>query len=410
MKKIAINPLPKKEGQVKKNTGILGELLFRLEFIRSEILANGKQQRQNNLNLEIEKIKKLAILLNSRQERDNFISNRIKKSKVELPNFPGFIGGNPKIKKILKKISKWAKTPYPLLIMGETGTGKEVFSRLVHKISERNRFLPINCGAIPNNLIESELFGYVKGAFTGANSDRAGKFEEAGTGTLFLDEVGELPLITQVKLLRAIQFGEIQRLGSAKTVKIKARIIAATNCDLAQKVKEGLFREDLYYRLAASEVTIPPLRERRDEIAILLEFFMQKTAEELNSLVPKISSNLKKYLTEVYAYPGNIRELENIAKLLVVYAEDNFADLSILPPRYREELTEKLFGNNSNLKNRLNTVKREVLVKNLKQYQGSVAKVAIALELSASRVYQLCSKYQLIPGEFKRRNGINFEQ
>ena len=187
----------------------------------------------------------------------------------------GIIGQNKQIEKVLKIIGKVAPTNLTLLLEGETGSGKELFARIIHLNSNRKKFVAVNCGAFPSDIIESELFGHVKGAFTGATSDRKGKFEEADGGTIFLDEIGDLELQAQVKLLRVLEVGDLQRVGSDKTVKVNVKVIAATHKDLEQMVENNEFREDLYYRINMCPLWIPPLRERRDEIEILFRHYRE---------------------------------------------------------------------------------------------------------------------------------------
>jgi transcriptional regulator with GAF, ATPase, and Fis domain len=249
--------------------------------------------------------------------------------------FEGVFGDNPRLLETLEVAEKAAPTDLPVLIRGESGTGKELLAKVVHTNGQRAQgpFISVNCGAIPENLVESELFGHVKGAFTGAASDRKGKFESAHHGTIFLDEIGELPLSGQVKLLRVLQSREIQRVGSDRPIRIDARIVAATNRDLLAMVRAGQFREDLYYRLSVIEVVVPPLRERRDEIPLLIDFFCDAAAERLSRSPLKLSPRLRQFLLD-YAYPGNIRELHNLIFRMSCLA-DATADLAHLPEALR---------------------------------------------------------------------------
>src|ERR1700724_215487 len=227
--------------------------------------------------------------------------------------FEGAFGDNPKLLEALETAEKAAPTGLPVLIDGESGTGKELMAKVIHANGDRaNRpFVSVNCGAIPDNLLESELFGHCKGAFTGAVSDRKGKFESAHTGTIFLDEIGELPLAGQVKLLRVLEAHEIQRVGSDEPIAVDTRIVAATNRKLRRMSEEGRFREDLFYRLSVIHLTLPPLRERRDEIALLLAYFGDEAAATLKRQPVKMTLRLREFL-RTYDYPGNIRELRNL--------------------------------------------------------------------------------------------------
>jgi transcriptional regulator with GAF, ATPase, and Fis domain len=249
--------------------------------------------------------------------------------------FEGAFGDNPRLLEALEIAEKAAPTDLPVLIDGESGTGKELMAKVIHSNGARadRPYISVNCGAIPDNLLESELFGHRKGAFTGATHDRKGKFEAAHGGTIFLDEIGELPLSGQVKLLRVLESREIQRVGSDEPTAVDARIVAATNKNLRSLCDEGRFREDLFYRLSVIHVTLPPLRERRDEIPLLLEFFGDEAAEALKRRPLRLAPALRAFLLD-YAYPGNIRELRNIVYRVSCLAGET-AGLEHLPPDVR---------------------------------------------------------------------------
>ena len=249
--------------------------------------------------------------------------------------FEGAFGDNPKLLEALETAEKAAPTGLPVLIDGESGTGKELMARVIHANGDRAQrpFISVNCGAIPDNLLESELFGHCKGAFTGAASDRKGKFESAHTGTIFLDEIGELPLAGQVKLLRVLEAHEIQRVGSDQPIRVDTRVVAATNRNLRKLSVEGRFREDLFYRLGVIHVTLPPLRERKDELPLLLEYFGDEAAEMLKRRPLEMTRRLRAFLLG-YAYPGNIRELRNIVYRLSCLAGQT-ADIEHLPADIR---------------------------------------------------------------------------
>ena len=222
-----------------------------------------------------------------------------------------------KMKEVLEKAKLFARTDAPVLILGESGVGKELIAKFVHRYSERcGKFVSINCAALPEDLFEAELFGYEKGAFTGAAGSKPGLFEEANKGTLFLDEIAELPLRLQAKLLRVLQEKEVRRLGSNVTKKIDVKIVTATNKDLSQLVKEGKFREDLFYRLNVLVLEVPPLRERKEDILELCNYFLKKFSQKYGKEI-KISPEAMKLLTE-YKFPGNVRELENLIHRLVI--------------------------------------------------------------------------------------------
>lgn len=249
--------------------------------------------------------------------------------------FEGTFGDNPKLLDALEIAEKAAPTDLPVLIDGESGTGKELMAKVIHANGSRadKPYISVNCGAIPDNLLESELFGHKKGAFTGAANDRKGKFESAHKGTIFLDEIGELPLPGQVKLLRVLQSHEIQRVGSDETITVDARIVAATNTNLRRLIEQGTFREDLFYRLSVIHLTLPPLRERQDEIPLLVAYYGDESAEALKRRPVALSPRLRDFLLR-YGYPGNIRELRNIMYRISCLAGET-ADLSHLPEDIR---------------------------------------------------------------------------
>jgi formate hydrogenlyase transcriptional activator len=238
-------------------------------------------------------------------------------------NFEEIIGESPALKTILEQLQTVAPTDSTILIYGETGTGKELIARAIHNLSARQTrtLVKVNCAAIPTGLLESELFGHEKGAFTGAISQRVGRFELAHRGTLFLDEVGDIPLELQPKLLRVLQEHEFERLGSARTLRVDVRLVAATNVDLTQKVADNQFRADLYYRLNVFPITIPSLRDRKEDIPLLVRYFAQKYARRMKRPIETIPAKAMTALTE-YHWPGNVRELENFVERSVILSRD----------------------------------------------------------------------------------------
>lgn len=250
----------------------------------------------------------------------------------ESEDFVSIIGEAVEIKLLLEKIKKIANTPTNVLLLGETGTGKEVFARAIHEASYRKKkpFVAINCASLPENLLESELFGFVKGAFTGATSDKKGLLEIADEGTVFLDEIGDLPLSLQAKLLRVIEDGQIRPLGAITTKKVDLRFISATNKDLVIEVKEGRFREDLFFRLNVITLQIPPLRERGRDIEILAYHFMRKFALKMGKNIKKFDPQALRLLLR-YPWPGNVRELQNVVEQAVVFAEGEVIKPEDLP-------------------------------------------------------------------------------
>lgn len=247
-------------------------------------------------------------------------------------SFKNIVGKNEQVRKMLEQVKTVSNTAAPVLISGETGTGKEQIAKITHFLSDRRdkKFISVNCAAIPENLLESELFGFSKGAFTGAVGDKKGKFELADNGTLFLDEIGEMPLHLQTKILRALQEKEIEPLGSEKTVKIDIRIIAATNRDLEKMVEEGKFRADLYFRLNVINIKLPPLRERRDDIPLLVDFFIKRYNELYSKNVAGVLREVEDMFMS-YEWPGNIRELENVMERSVIMVNTNMIDSSLIP-------------------------------------------------------------------------------
>jgi len=262
---------------------------------------------------EVEKLKSKL------QEENIYLQEEIKTEH----NFDDIISRNKDLTNILRKVEQVASTTASVLILGETGTGKELIARAIHNISGRRdrTLVKVNCAALPANLIESELFGHEKGAFTGALARKIGRFELADNGTIFLDEIGDLPLDLQSKLLRVLQEGEFERLGTAATTKVDVRVIAATNRDLEEEIKKNTFRQDLYYRLNVFPIKIPPLRERKDDIPLLVKYFTKKYSDLQHKKIETIPSKIMENLQD-YDWPGNIRELENIIERAVILSDD----------------------------------------------------------------------------------------
>ena len=267
--------------------------------------------------------------------RENFYLREALEGKHNLGKI---IGKSESMRRVFQMIERVAPTPSTILITGESGTGKELVAQAVHEKSDvaSGPFIPINCGAIPENLIESELFGHKKGAFTGAVADKQGMFAAASGGTIFLDEVGELPLSTQVNFLRVLQEKKVKPVGSAREIPVDCRIIAATNRDLREEIAEGRFREDLYYRLNIIPIELPPLRERDGDIKLLLEHYVKKYSGSLNSPVHGIDAEAMKILLN-YSYPGNVRELQNIIERAVTLETNELISTDVLPFQLQDE-------------------------------------------------------------------------
>jgi two-component system response regulator AtoC len=287
----------------------------------------------------------LILLLRKAEERERLfrenqsLARQIRSTGQEPENgFGDLVGRSPQMTEMFRTLRKIAEFKTTVLIGGESGTGKELVARAIHRHSPRcaQPFVAVNCGAIPANLLESELFGHRKGAFTDATRDRKGLFEEASGGTLFLDEIGELPLGLQVKLLRVLQEEEIRRLGDCQDIKVDVRVVAATARDLAVEVGRGAFREDLYYRLNVFAVRLPPLRERREDIPLLVQHFLSRMNARMGLQVTGVSADTQRLLSS-YGWPGNVRELENTIERAIVLAEGSEIGPDALPDRMRAE-------------------------------------------------------------------------
>jgi nitrogen regulation protein NR(I) len=288
-------------------------------------------------------LEELGIVINraigiSRLQRENLLLKRELKKKYQ---FEGLIGDSPAMQRLCEMIEKIADTESTVLITGESGTGKELIAKTIHYASSRSEapFIPVNCAAIPKDLLESELFGHEKGAFTGALNTRIGRFELANKGTLFLDEVGELAPHLQVKLLRVLQEREFERVGGIKTIKVDVRILAATNIDLEKAVKEGRFREDLYYRLNVIPLHVPPLRERREDIPLLMDHFAREYARKRKRQPIRFSKEAMKALLN-YEWPGNVREVKNLMERLTILVSSDVVNLADLPEKFHGSLID----------------------------------------------------------------------
>ncbi|MFX1767301.1 sigma-54 dependent transcriptional regulator [Paraburkholderia sp. A1RI-2L] len=327
--------------------------------------------------------------------------------------FEGIFGDNPKLLAALEVAEKAAPTDLPVLIDGESGTGKELMAKVIHANGARSErpYISVNCGAIPDNLLESELFGHRKGAFTGASSDRKGKFESAHTGTIFLDEIGELPLQGQVKLLRVLEAHEIQRVGSDEPIAVDTRIVAATNRNLRELAAQGQFREDLFYRLSVIHVTLPALRERRDEIPLLISWFGDEAASQLKRRPVKLTPKLRDFLL-TYAWPGNIRELRNVVYRLSCLAGDT-ADLEHLPDDIRpgpvlaalREVDGHALGAPLSLSDAKRAAsdeaERAFLERGLHETGGTVAELARRCDMNRSHLQMLLKKHGIHSKDFR---------
>jgi two-component system, NtrC family, response regulator AtoC len=310
------------------------------------------------------------------------------------------IGHSDVIRQLIEVARKVARHPSTVLITGESGTGKEVVARLIHDASPRANmpFVPVNCGAIPEALLESELFGHAKGAFTGATSDRRGLFEEADQGTIFLDEIGELPQMLQVKLLRVLQEREIRRVGDSVSRSVDVRVITATARDLETEVSAGGFRADLFYRINVVRLHLPPLRERREDVPELARHFLDVFNRRLGTKVQGLTPAAMQRLLE-YPWPGNVRELENVIERAVVLAETNRVDVDQLPVALREPAATDLLGSLAtselSVKKQTEALERTLITRALERTGGNRTRAAELLDLSHRALLYKIREYGL---------------
>jgi nitrogen regulation protein NR(I) len=316
----------------------------------------------------------------------------------------GIIGAGSRMAEIFETIKRVAPTTTTVLITGETGTGKELIAHAIHRNSPRknNPFIKINCAAIPENLMESELFGYEKGAFTGAVTKKQGRFELAHKGTLFLDEVGELPKDMQVKLLRVIQEQQFERVGGLQTIKVDVRLVTATNRNLLQDVRDGHFREDLFYRLNVIPAHLPPLRERREDIPVLTDYFIEKFNKKLDRTVKGMDDRVRDLLIQ-YGWPGNIRELENLIERVILMARGETITFADLPPELKTDVKSGLSVPSGALqkpfkdfiKTHMEDIEKKMIVNTLEECGHNVTRAAQQLGLSRKGLQLKMMKYKL---------------
>ncbi len=341
----------------------------------------------------------LLLIIGKVLERSALIrENRELKARIqERYTFQNIISSSPQMVEVMGLVARVAPSQATVLIRGESGTGKELIANAIHLASTRSEkpFVKVNCAAIPETLLESELFGHEKGAFTGAIQKRIGRFEEADGGTLFLDEIGDLSPSTQVKLLRVLQEKEFQRLGSNINLKTDVRIIAATHRNLEEALQKGLFREDLYYRLNVVSIFLPPLRERKEDIPFLINHFLKKYSEMNQKKIESISKEAHALLLR-YAYPGNVRELENLIERAVVLCRGEVITTQDLPFHVREETSEKqweISGRGKTLPESLEEIERDLIVRALHQHQGVQTRAAESLGISERVLRYKMRKY-----------------
>jgi two-component system response regulator AtoC len=343
----------------------------------------------------------IVLTLRKAEEREALRrENRALKEQISKDDqFESILAKSAEMVAIFKTVSKIADYKTTVLVTGESGTGKELVARAIHARSSRKGapFVAVNCGAIPENLLESELFGHRKGAFTDASADRRGLFEEATAGTLFLDEIGELPSNLQVKLLRVLQEESIRRLGDSKDIKVDVRIIAATHRDLAADVKAGRFREDLFYRINVLSIHIPPLRNRREDVNLLIDHFLARNNARLGTRIRGLSTEGRKLLLE-YAWPGNVRELENTIERAMVLAETDVLQASDLPERIRDALDPvqvHLASGELSIKKTTAAIEQILIRRALQKTKGNRTRAADLLEISHRALLYKIKDYKI---------------
>ena len=389
--------LPPRPGEVEEGFLTLEEILQQDPFAKV-IIITGQHEKENGLKAIGEgaydffskpiDIEELKVVLNrafyvSQLERENYALQQ----RCGSGSFEGMLGASPQMEKIFATIRKVATSDISVLITGDSGTGKELVAGAIHNLSMRRKgpFVPINCGAIPENLIESELFGHEKGSFTGAHVQRKGRIEMAQGGTLFLDEIGELPLSMQVKLLRFLQEQVVERVGGRETIRIDTRVLTATNRDLKEAMKGGTFREDLYFRIGAITIHLPPLREREGDIVLLSRAFLSRYATENKKKLTGFTREAVAALLG-YGWPGNVRELENKIRRAVVMAEG-----TRVKPRDME-LEEGVQRQAVALKDAREVLERQMVLSALARNQDNMTRAAEELGVSRPTLYELMEK------------------
>lgn len=375
---ISIYRLFSKQDEVQRDIRVLsivGSMIARAVLVRQEKMEEIERLREENQKLQGE--------LQLSRKHDNIIGN------------------SGRMQDLFKMISRVSKTNATVLIRGESGVGKELVADAIHQASVRGEgaFVKVNCSALPETLIESELFGHEKGAFTGADQAREGRFEQAHGGTLFLDEIGDLPLLTQTKLLRTLQEKEIQRVGGNKTMIVDVRIIAATNKDLEKAIREGKFRSDLYYRINVFPVYIPPLRERINDIPALVDFFIEKCNRNNQTNVKRITSGAIDLLM-VYHWPGNVRELENCIERAAILSLDGVIHSYNLPPTLQTaESTDS--AKKGTLKSIVEKMEKQIIIDTLVSTKGNMLAAARQLDITERMMGTRIKKYNIDVKRFK---------
>ena len=392
--------LPPNPNSTEEGLSILSEILA-LDSLTKVIIVSGQGERENAIQaigrgaydfigkpVDIENLQ----LILKRSYHLASLEREYREIKYQYLNdsFEGMLGSSDAMQKVFESIRKVATTDAPIMILGESGTGKEMAAMAIHNRSTRKEgpFIPINCSAIPETLLESELFGHEKGSFTGAESQRIGKIEQANNGTLFLDEIGEVPLSVQVKLLRFLQEQCIERIGGREQIKINARVIAATNADLKQGMDKGTFREDFYYRLSVVEILLPALRNRDTDIDLISKAILQNCLTETGNKKLSFSKKAINALRK-HKWPGNVRELQNRVRRAVIMSEGN----QISPQDL--ELEGALESGHLTLKQAREEVERDMINRALKKHSGKISPAAAELGISRPTFYELMDKLDI---------------
>ena len=350
---------------------------------------------------DISEVRKLLLKYKALENKVNYYEKEIQRLRGAKYSFKNIVGKSESINSVIKLAKKYAITNSPILITGESGTGKELFAHAIHMASPRKTgpFIVVNCPSIPKELLESELFGYEPGAFSGAKKDgKCGKFEMANGGTIFLDEISSLDLNLQPKLLRVLQDHRIERVGGNKPIELDFRVISATNRDLSELVKQGLFREDLFYRLSVLTLNIPPLRERKEDIPELVDYFLSSFKEETKIAVDEISKEVLRCF-DTWTWPGNVRELKNVVEQAAISSETKRIELKDLPAYLIAgsvaERRKKNPCKTNLLKQSKQSVERSLLEATLKKNNWNKSKTARQLGISRPLLYSLIKKYKI---------------
>jgi len=360
---------------------------LRYDF-QSKDLGHEVERLRLAVQRRLQELSRRERVLEKRERELNVLRERIARHTASQH----FIARSEAMQEVLELAARVAPIDTTVLVYGESGTGKEFIVRMIHEQSPRAAapFVSINCAALTETLLESELFGHVRGAFTGASRDKAGLFEVAGSGTIFLDEIGEVAGTIQAKLLRVLQEREIRRVGAERTIKVNARVVAATNRDLKEAVAKGTFREDLYFRLAAFIITVPPLRERREDIPALVHEFVRRSAARLKKDVKAVSAEAMTALIN-YEWPGNVRELEHAVERAAILAHGTTITLRELPPEVTEKKKTAPLGDPLNIRSQ----ERELIRKALERFKGNRRRAAEALNISTVTLWRKMKQYNL---------------